>query len=141
VGDVTSLRRPPSYDELDPFELPDWLGESQVTWIAERGLATGHRVVGLLTAEGREPLPCDLLAVDDAYPEPVAEEELRVRSHQLWRHGEVLLATDDVRTLLVVPGSRVDTETALQAVARLSRAVGARPGSWAMHLRVGSAGD
>jgi hypothetical protein len=135
VGDVTSRRRPPSYDEVDPFDLPAWLGESHVTWMAERGLATGHLVV-----EGRDPLPCDLLAVDDAYPEPVAAEELRVRSHQVWRHGEVLLARDDVRTLMVVPGSRVDTETALEAVARLSRAVGARPGTWAVRLRVGSAG-
>ena len=137
---MTPHRRPPSYDELDPFDLPDWLGESPVTWEADRGLATGHLVVGALTSAGHEPLPCDLLSVDDAYPEPVADEMLRVRCHQVWRHGEVLVAADGRRTLLVVPGSRVDTETALEAIARLSRAVGAPPGSWAVHLRVGTSG-
>jgi hypothetical protein len=133
-----------SISELDPFDLPEWLGESPVTWQAERGLVTGHRVVGALVAEGRDPVPCDLLAVDDAYPEPVADDRLRVRSHQLWRHGEVLVASDgrpDGQLLpLVVPGSRIDTEKALEAVARLARAVGAKPGSWAVLLRVGSTG-
>jgi hypothetical protein len=137
---VTPPRRPPSYDELDPFDLPAWLGESPVTWEADRGLVRGHRVVGALTSAGHDPLPCDLLSVDDAYPEPVADETLRVRCHQVWRHGEVLVAADGRRTLLVVPGSRVDTETALEAVARLSRAVGAAPGSWAVLLRVGASG-
>lgn len=126
------------FTEKDPFELPEWLGESEVTWRAERGLATGHRVVGTLTVEGREPVPCDLLAVDDAYPEPVASDALRVRTHQLWQHGEVLVAAEGERTLLVVPGSRVDTETALEAVTRLARAVGAHPDSWALLLKLGA---
>ena len=89
-----------------------------MTWQAERGLATGHRVVGALTPTGVTRLPCDLLAVDDAYPEPVADDRLRVRGHQLWRHGEVLVAVrpaDGRLLLLVVPGSRIDTETALEA--------------------------
>ena len=47
--------QPPSYHEADPFDLPDWLGESPVTWEAERGLATGHRVAGALRADGHEP--------------------------------------------------------------------------------------
>jgi hypothetical protein len=129
-----------SLSERDPFDLPEWLGESEVTWRAEHGLATGHRVEGSLTAQGHDAIACDLLAVDDAYPEPVADDTLRVRSHQLWSHGEVLLAADRHRTLLVVPGSRVDTETALQAVARLARAVGAGPGTWAVLLKVGTPG-
>src|SRR5262249_31203995 len=104
---------------------------------AERGLASDHRVTGRLSAEGREPLGCDLLAVDDAYPAPVADNELRVRAHQVWRHGEVLVASDAGQVLLAVPGSRVDTETALEAVRRLARAVGAKPGSYAVRLRLG----
>ena len=88
------------------------------------------------TAAGHDPLPCDLLAVDDAYPEPVAADEIRVRAHQVWRHGEVLLASDDGRVLLVVPGSRVAPETVLEAVARLARAVGAPAGSYAVRLKV-----
>lgn len=129
---------PPSYADADPFELPDWLGVSEVTWEAERGLATGHRVTGRLSAAGHDPLPCDLLAVDDAYPEPVAVDGVRVRAHQLWQHGEVAVATDQDRLLLVVPGSRIDTDSAMEAVSRLSRSVGARPGAWAVRLRVGT---
>jgi hypothetical protein len=135
---VSPPHEPPSYDESDPFDLPAWLGESEVTWEAERGLATGHRVAGVLTAPGREPQPCDLLAVDDAYPEPAAANAVRVRSHQAWRHGEVLVAEDGPRVLLVVPGSRIDTETAVEAIGRLAKAVGARPGSYSVRLRIGS---
>jgi hypothetical protein len=135
---VTPPHEPPSYDESDPFDLPEWLGECEVTWEAARGLDTGHHVAGSLTAAGQEPIPCDLLAVDDAYPEPVATDAVRVRAHQVWRHGEVLIASDGPRVLLAVPGSRIDTEAALEAVGRLSRAVGARPGSYAVRLRVGS---
>jgi hypothetical protein len=54
----------------------------------------------------------------------------------VWRHGEVLVAVDGPRILLVVPGSRVDTETALEAVRRLAKAVGARPGCYAVRLRL-----
>jgi len=134
---VNPAREPASYDEIDPFDLPEWLGECDVTWEAERGLANDHRVAGNLSATGHDPLGCDLLAVDDAYPVPVAETGLRVRTHQVWRHGEVLVASDAGHVLLAVPGSRVDTETALEAVRRLARAVGAKPGSYAVRLRLG----
>lgn len=126
---------PPSYDDVDPFDLPEWLGEEEVTWEASRGLATGHRVAGCLTGPGQEPLGCDLLAVDDAYPTPVAADAVRVRAHQLWQHGEVLLVRDRDRLLLALPGSRLDTDTAMDAVGRLARAVGA-VGSYGVRLRV-----
>jgi hypothetical protein len=75
---------PPSYDELDPFDLPEWLGEREITWGADAGLLAGHRVTGTLTADDGTTLDCDLLAVDDAYPEPVAADPVRVRAHQVW---------------------------------------------------------
>jgi hypothetical protein len=134
------VHQPPSYDEVDPFDLPEWLGESEVTWEAATGLATDHRVAGRLTSPEHEPVPCDLLAVDDAYPEPVAADPVRIRAHQVWRHGEVLVSSDGEHVLLVVPGFRLDTDTALEAVARLARAVGAAPGSFAVRLKVGPAG-
>jgi hypothetical protein len=133
---VTPPHEPPSYEEADPFDLPAWLGECEVTWESERGFGTGHRVAGSLSASGHVPIACDLLAVDDAYPEPVAADAMRVRTHQVWRHGEVLVATEGQRLLLAVPASRIDTETALQAVGRLAKAVGARPGSYAVRLRL-----
>jgi hypothetical protein len=126
----------PSYDEIDAFDLPGWLGETEVTWASERALGTAHRVAGLLTAEGHDPLACDLLAVDDAYPEPVVSDPVRVRAHQYWRHGEVLLVGDGDRILLAVPGIRLDPDSVLQAVSRLARAVGARDGAYAVRLRV-----
>ena len=129
---------PPSYDEVDAFDLPDWLGESAVTWEADRSLASGDRVPGRLSADGQEPVACDLLGVDDAYPRPVASDEVRVRAHQLWRHGEVLLLRDADHLVLALPGSRLDPETALEAVARLAKAVGAVPGRYAVRLRVGA---
>jgi hypothetical protein len=127
----------PSYDEVDPFDLPEWLGEAEVTWSAAAGPPDGHRIPGTLTATGQDPLPCDLLAVDDAYPVPVAADALRVRVHQVWRNGEVLVASEAGRLILAVPGSRLDTETVLQAVGRLARAVGAPAGTYAVLLRVG----
>ena len=127
----------PSYVEIDPFDLPEWLGECEVTWHSEGALSDGHRIAGSLTTSGHEPLPCDLLAVDDAYPEPVAADTVRVRVHRVWRHGEVLVSAEGDRVLLVVPGSRLDVGTVLQAVGRLARAVGAPDGSYAVRLKVG----
>lgn len=126
----------PSYDEIDAFDLPEWLGETEVTWTSDQGLEAGHRVSGRLTAEGHAPVPCDLLAVDDAYPEPVVVDAVRVRAHQYWRHGEVLLVGDGDRVVLAVPGRRVDADRVLRAVGRLARAVGAADGSYAVRLRV-----
>jgi hypothetical protein len=133
---VTAPEQPLSYDEQDPFELPEWLGRSEVTWRPETGLGRAHLVRGALTADGRPPLPCDLLAVDDAYPEPVADDTLRVRAHQVWQHGEVLVLADAGRVVLAVPGSRLQLEDAVDAVGRLARAVGAPPGSYAILVRV-----
>jgi hypothetical protein len=127
---------PPSYDEVDPFDLPTWLGEGDVTWSADRGLTAGHRVVGTLSAPGADPLGCDLLAIDDAYPAPVASDALRVRAHQVWQYGEVLLVQDGDRLVLAVPGSRLVADTAITAVGRLGRAVGAASGSYVVRLRV-----
>jgi hypothetical protein len=135
-----SAHRTPSYDETDPLELPAWLGEGGVTWESQKGGHAGHRLDGALTRAGHDPLPCDLLAVDDAYPEPVAADTTRVRAHRAWRYGEVLVAADGDRLLLAVPGSRLDTETVLAAVERLARAVGAPAGSYAVRLRAATDG-
>lgn len=123
---------------LDPFDLPEWLGESDVTWSAEAGLRQGYAVPGSLVADGQEPLPCDLLAVDEAYPTAVADEKVRHDAHQAWRHGEVLLvAADDGRLTLAVPGTRFTADLVLDALARLAKAVGASPDRYAVRLRIG----
>ena len=32
--------------DVDPFDLPDWLGVEHVTWESESGLRSGHVVAG-----------------------------------------------------------------------------------------------
>ena len=123
--------------DVDPFDLPDWLGTAQVVWHADGGLRDGHLVAGRLTSEGHDDLVCDLLAVDDAYPLPVTDDASRLRAHQAWRHGQVLLGEYDGRMTLAVPGTRFDAGLVLDALGRLAKAVGASPDDYAALLRIG----
>ena len=124
--------------EVDPFDLPEWLGEAEVTWSADAGLHAGHLVPGRLTGtSGEDDVPCDLLAVDEAYPEPVTDTALRSRAHQSWQHGQILLTSYDDRLTLLVPGTRFDADRVLDALERLAKAVGAPPANYAAHLRLG----
>ena len=38
----------PHPDEVDPFDLPEWLGTDEVTWTSASGLRSGHLVTGTL---------------------------------------------------------------------------------------------
>lgn len=131
--------------DVDPFDLPDWLGTHDVVWHAEAGLRTGHLVRGRLVAEESPDLElaCDLLAVDEAYPEPVVDDASRLRVHQAWRHGQVVIGTlsvdgSDHRLVLAVPGTRFGPDLVLDALGRLARAVGAHAESYAALLRLGA---
>lgn len=121
---------------MDPFDLPDWLGEGEVTWAADAGLQSGHHVRGALRSDAHE-LPCDLLAVDEAYPAPVADDATRLAAHQAWRHGQVHLTAYDGRLTLLTPGRGFSSEGVLEVVGRLAKAVGASPGHYAVLLRLG----
>jgi hypothetical protein len=136
--------------DVDPFDLPDWLGTSDVVWRADAGLRTGHLVRGRLTAEspdgGTLEADCDLLAVDEAYPVPVVDDASRLRVHQAWRHGQVVVghlasggdaSGDDVRLVLAVPGTGFGPDLVLDALGRLARAVGAHAERYAALLRIG----
>ena len=122
--------------DVDPFDLPEWLGTLDVVWSAESGLGAGHRVRGRLTGDGQPDLVCDLLAVDEAYPEPVVDDASRSRVHQAWRHGQVVIGTYDDRLVLAAPGTAFGPETVLDALGRLARAVGAHADSYAALLRL-----
>lgn len=126
--------------DVDPFDLPEWLGTSDVVWRADAGLSVGHHVAGRLTADGGagdEVLACDLLAVDEAYPEPVVDDATRFRVHQAWRHGQVVIGDLDGRLVLAVPGTGFGPELVLDVLGRLARAVGAHAERYAALLRLG----
>jgi hypothetical protein len=95
-------------------------------------------VPGVLTSDGHQPLPCDLLAVDEAYPVPVADELVRHDAHQAWRHGQVLLVGVDDRLTLAVPGTGFTADLVLDALARLAKAVGASAEHYTVLLRIGA---
>ena len=122
---------------LDAFDLPEWLGESEVTWTSDDVTRHGSLVGGCLLGPEAQRQPCDLLAVDQAYPAPVVDDRLRTAAHQAWRNGQVLLLDRDGRATLAVPGTAFDADTVLDAVTRLAKAVGARPASFSVRLRLG----
>ena len=122
--------------DLDPFDLPEWLGAEPVVWTPEGGIHDRYLVTGALSTDERS-LPCALLAVDEAYPEPVADDDLRHMAHQAWKYGEVLLDTLDARMTLAVPGTSFTADLVLDALARFAKAVGARPESFSVLLRLG----
>lgn len=122
---------------LDPFDLPDWLGEGEVTWTSDDVTRSGASVAGCLIGDAGAQQPCDLLAVDLAYPAPVVDDRTRTAAHQAWMHGQVLLLDRDGRTTLAVPGTSFTAETVLDAVTRLAKAVGASPSAYSVRLRLG----
>ena len=125
--------------DLDPFDLPDWLGTSDVTWTPDTGVRTGHHVAGRLESDAsdRQEVACDLLAIDEAYPAPVASDDVRKRAHQAWRHGQILLLEHDARLTLAVPGTSFNADLVLDALSRLSKAVGGSPDHFTARLRIG----
>lgn len=123
---------------MDPFDLPEWLGTAEVTWRPDGALADGHQLRGRLVGEHGEPeVFCDLLAVDEAFPQPVADEKLRLLTHQAWRHHQILLRRYDERLTLCCPGTHFTAELVLDCLDRLARAVGASPGRYSALMRVG----
>ena len=127
-----------SITPVDPFDLPEWLGEEDVTWSTESGLRRGYDVAGSLASDGHEPVACDLLAVDEAYPVPVADQQVRHDAHQAWRHGQVLVVEVDGRVTLAVPGTGFTADLVMDALSRLAKAVGASPDHYSVRLRIGT---
>lgn len=121
---------------VDPFDLPDWLGTEEVTWTAVTSVHGGHRVQGRLSGPGGEPLACDLLGADQAFPRAVLDDAWRQQVHQAWTHGQVLLVEYDGRLTLAVPGTAFTADRVLEAIGRLAKAVGAKPGRFVAALRL-----
>ena len=121
--------------EVDPFDLPEWLAEQEVTWRAGSSVRGSHHVAGDLTAGG-ESLACDLLAADLAYPEPTLDGPWRRAAHQQWSFGQVLLVEYDGRLTLAVPGTDFTADRVLDSLTRLAKAVGVAPSRFVAALRL-----
>ncbi|MCW2780765.1 MAG: hypothetical protein JWR35_1214 [Marmoricola sp.] len=119
--------------EVDPFDLPDWLGTAAVTWTAECSLR-GGAIPGGFSSEAAS-FPCDLLAVDQAFPQPVVAEPWRQLAHQLWSRGQVLVLELDGRLVLAAPGTTFSADDVLAVIGRFAKAVGVRPEVFAVTLR------
>ena len=111
---------------VDAFDLPEWLGASELTWTAGSSVRGRHHVSGRLSA-GDDSLVCDLLAADQAFPQPVLDEEWRRAAHQSWTHGEVMLLEYDGRLTLAVPGTEFTADRVLETLTRLAKAIGVTP--------------
>ena len=124
-------------EPVDPFDLPDWLGISQVRWTALSTVRGASRVTGRLAAQpGEERLDCDLLAADVAYPEPLLDEGWRRQVHQAWEFGQVMLVGYGGRLTVAVPGTSYSADGVLECVSRLARALGAEPERYSVCLRL-----
>jgi hypothetical protein len=121
--------------EVDAFDLPEWLGQSEVTWCAASSVRGSHHVAGELVADGGA-LGCDLLAADLAYPSTVLEGQWRRAAHQQWALGQVLLLEFDGRLTLAVPGTDFTADRVLESLGRLAKAVGAKPARFVAALRL-----
>lgn len=125
----------PAVTSVDAFDLPDWLGAGEVTWTARTSVHGGHLVQGELSGKGGS-LGCDLLGADQAFPVPVLDDDWRRQTHQAWTFGQVLLVEYDGRLTLAVPGTSFTADQALEAIGRLAKAVGVKPGRFVAALRL-----
>ena len=125
----------PDVSSIDPFDLPEWLGTSEVTWVAQSTVRGAAHIRGELAGNG-EAIACDLLAADLAYPEPLLTDTWRRQAHQSWTYGQVLFVEYDGRLTLAVPGTAYSADGVMETVGRLAKAVGVRPERFAVTLRL-----
>lgn len=123
---------------VDAFDLPDWLGTSDLVWTAHSSVRAARRVQGSLTSPGSPSLgvDCDLLAADVAHPEPLLADPWRRQAHQAWEHGQVLLLSYDGRLTLAVPGTAYSADGALETIGRLAKALGVHADAFTVCLRL-----
>ena len=95
--------------DIDPFDLPEWLGTGDVAWRADEGLQTGHLVRGRLAADLQRVAPSPLLLT--AFMRLLAAS-IQVRGNFYSREGAEAAAGGLVRKLLDrsvnEPGAYVD---------------------------------
>jgi hypothetical protein len=122
---------------VDAFDLPEWVGEQEVVWRSDVALGTPlvPGVLGVVAGDD-EPMACDLLACDGAYPEPVLPEQWRREAHGQWALKQVMLVQISGRLTLVCPGVDVEVATALETLRRLAKSVGVPSARFTAALRL-----
>lgn len=120
-------------EEVDPFDLPEWLGEGEVTWLSQDE-DPGHRR-GLIMGSADERLQLDVVAADRAYPQAFLPDIWRTHVHRAWEHNQVLLLEIDSRLMMLIPGTRVSADDVLGAMSRFARSIGAFPASFVVSIR------
>ena len=118
------MANPPS-DPSTPSTSPSGWASRRSHGPRSSGLRSEHHVTGALVGPSGAEIECEVLACDLAYPAPVLEEKWRGAAHRAWQSEETLLLEYDGRLTLVVPGTSVGVEDALEAIRRLAKAVDA----------------
>ena len=121
---------------VDAFDLPDWLGTSEVAWTARSSVRGAARVEGVperrgggagVRPAGRRP----------GLPGAAARGRLATsRRTRRGRTARSLLVEYDGRLTLAVPGTAYSADGALETVGRLAKAVGVAPGRFVVTLRL-----
>ena len=92
----------------------------------------------LTAAQPTTELPCDLLAVDEAYPAPVADDRTRLRDAPgLAARPGAPGVVPRTGSRWPCPGTSFTADRVLDALSRLAKAVGASADQYAARLRIG----
>jgi hypothetical protein len=119
---------------VDPFELPEWLGTSAVSWHSTSPVDGGPSVSGVFRTDDGRCQDLDLLAVDAAFPVPVCPDAERRLAHRSWQYGEVILLDIDGRIVAGVPGRQFDANLACETLRRVARSVAADTGRYSVWI-------
>lgn len=110
----------------DPFDLPEWLGEHDLTWTATSSIG-GPSAPGALCGADDRCLPLAVLGADEAYPVPAVAETVRTQVHQAWRYGQVALLAAGSSYAVAVPAITVDVDLVCEALRRFAKAIAIDP--------------
>lgn len=123
----------------DPFDLPDWLGEHDLTWRADSSIG-GPCAPGVLCASEELRLPLLVLGADTAFPQAVVSPSVRTAVHQAWTYSQVALlwASDSTAGsyALAVPSTTMDVDLVCTALRRFAKAIGIAPSRVSVHIRL-----
>ena len=111
-----------TWQRADPFELPDWVGQEDLTWSLD-GPLSAAQVRGTVHGAEEHQIGLDIVCADVAYPAPVVPELMRRECHLSWHHGQVLVLANAVSHALGVPVSALDADTACEALRRFAAAI------------------